>query len=216
MTAASLALRTVVPRALARPDRARHTDRIALVCACVVVDAVAAAVAILLLTMPHPAAPDIFMALALHGIALLPLSGLARERPSHRWLCVSAMLAVPCVGVAVAATALLTRGRGTVARAHRRVAVRRAGLTPAAIRRLGNALSPCDALESGDDEQRRAALMGLARRDDPEAIVLLRRAASGRDHDLALSAALVLDEIGERAEQRVERMDRDEVRRVAG
>jgi hypothetical protein len=58
--------------------------------------------------------------------------------------------------------------------------------------------------------------MGLARRDDPEAIVLLRRAASGRDHDLALSAALVLDEIGERAEQRVERMDRDEVRRVAG
>jgi len=216
MTAASLALRTVIPRALVRPDRVRHTDRIALVCACVVVDAVAAVAAILLLTTPLPSARDILVALALHGIAILPLSGLARERPSRRWLCVTAMLAVPCVGVAVAAAALLTRGRGTVATQRHRAAARRAELTPAAIRRLGNALSPCDALDSGDDEQRRAALMGLARRDDPEAIVLLRRATSGHDHDLALSAALVLDEIGERAEQRAERPDREEVRRVAG
>ena len=84
------------------------------------------------------------------------------------------------------------------------------------MQRLGGGLSPYDALDGGDEEQRRAALLALSRRGDPEAIALLRRAAAGRDPDLALSAALVLDEIGERAERRVERLDSAEVRRGAG
>ena len=58
-----------------------------------------------------------------------------------------------------------------------------------------------DALERGDDEQRRAALWALSRAGGPEAIALLRRTAAGRDPDLALSAALALDEIAERSEQ---------------
>jgi len=86
----------------------------------------------------------------------------------------------------------------------------------AAMQRLGTALSPCDALDRGDEEQRRAALSALSRREDPEAIALLRRTAAGRDPDLALPAALVLDEIGERAERHVNRLDPAEVRHEAG
>ena len=41
---------------------------------------------------------------------------------------------------------------------------------------------------------------------------MLRRAAAGRDPNLAISAALVLDEIGERAEREAGRLDPVEVR----
>jgi len=71
-------------------------------------------------------------------------------------------------------------------------------------------------LDCGDEDQRRAALWALSRREDPEAIALLRRAASGCDPDLALSAALVLDEISERAEHRVERLNLTEARHGVG
>jgi HEAT repeat protein len=87
----------------------------------------------------------------------------------------------------------------------RRKARRRPPLTVAAIQHLGDALSPCEALDCGDEEQRRAALSALSGRGDPEAIMLLRRAAASRDSDLALSAALVLDEISERVERRADR-----------
>jgi len=86
----------------------------------------------------------------------------------------------------------------------------------AAMKRLGGALSTCDALDGGDEEQRRAALSALSRRGDPEAIALLRRAAAGRDPDLAMSAALVLDEIGERAEGEADRLEPAEVRYGTG
>jgi hypothetical protein len=46
-------------------------------------------------------------------------------------------------------------------------------------------------------------------------MALLRRAAAGDDPDLALAAALVLDEMGERAEHRVRPLNPVEVRREA-
>ena len=76
-----------------------------------------------------------------------------------------------------------------------------------AIQRLGDALSPRDALDCGDEEQRRAALSALSRREDLEAITLLRRATAGSDPALAVSAALILDEVGERAERRMKPRD---------
>jgi HEAT repeat protein len=85
----------------------------------------------------------------------------------------------------------------------------------AVLERLGSALSPCDALGPGDEEQRRSALSELSRRSDPEAIAVLRWATAGRDPDLALSAALVLDVIRERAERRAQWMDLAEARRAA-
>jgi HEAT repeat protein len=89
----------------------------------------------------------------------------------------------------------------------RKPARRGVALTRAAIQQLVDALSPSDALDCGEEEQRRAALSALSRREDPEAIALLRRAAAGHDQDLALSAALILDDVGERAERRTDPRD---------
>jgi HEAT repeat protein len=82
--------------------------------------------------------------------------------------------------------------------------------------RMAGALSPSDALESDDEDQRREAFAALSRRGDPEAIVLLRRAAASRDPDVALSAALALDEIGERAERELRWSQPAEVRHGTG
>jgi len=159
---------------------------------CAAIDAMAGVV-LLLDTAPA--------ALVLHAMAALLLAGLLRALPSRRWLCAAALLAVPCAGAAVAVALLGTRGRGTAEIGLRRKPRRRPANRAAGTRRIEDDLSPCDALDCGDQELRRAALSALTRRSDPEAIALLRWAAGGRDADLALSCALSLDEIGERAER---------------
>ena len=183
----------------ASPDRGDRLRAFAAAGGCVAIDAVAAG--ILLRGTPLSPWLEGMAAAVLHAAAILVLSGLARDLPSRRWLCVAAVLAIPCVGTAVAAATLVARGRGAAARRRRRRARRRPELSMAAMSRLRDSLSPCDALDSGDDEQRRGAFSALSQRGDREAIALLRRAAAGRDPDLALSAALALDEIGERAER---------------
>ena len=186
----------------------------ALLAASVAIDAVAAGILLFGTSLPQPL--EGLSVVVSHGTAALLLSGLARARPSRRWLGVAAVVAVPLAGAAVAAAILVTRGRGPTAMARPRRARRRPALALTAVRRLGGALSPCEALLCGDEDQRRAALSALSRREDPEAIALLRRAAASPDPDLALSAALVLDEIGERAERRTRQLDRLEVRHGAG
>jgi len=208
---ASAAARMI--RVLAPSDRG-HLRGVALLVACAALDAVAAG--ILLIGTPLARPLELLAALVSHGAAVLLLSGLARERPSRRWLGVAAALAVPFAGAAVATAMFATRGRGSIVMERRRKARRRTPLTATAIERLGGALALCDALDGDDEEQRRDALWALSRRRDPEAIALLRRAAAGRDPDLALSAALVMDEIGERAEREADPLDRAEVRHGAG
>ncbi len=197
-------------RLIALPDLDDRPRVAALVAACAAMDVVAAGM-LLVGTSLAPWLEGLAVAVA-HGTAVLLLFSLPRERPGRRWLCVASALAVPGVGVAVVAAILATRGRGTLEMEHRRSARPRPVLTLAAMQRLGDALSPCDALDCGDEEQRRGALSALSRRGDPEAIALLRRAAAGRDPDLALSAALVLDEICERAEPQLDRLDPGMVR----
>ncbi len=201
-------------RVFAPSDRVGRPHVAALVAACAAVDAVAAG--ILLLGTPLPPSVAGPAAVVLHGTAVLFLIRLARARPSRGWLGGAAVLAVPCLGVAVATAILVTRGRGSAVTGRRPKARRRPALTMAAMQRLGGALTTCDALDCGDEEQRRAALSALSRREDSEAIALLRRAAAGHDPDLALSAALVLDEIGERAERQVDPLDLAEVRNGTG
>ena len=177
---------------------------------CTAADALAAG--ILLIGAHLPPLESLGLAV-LHGTAVLLLwEELAGVPPSRRFLCVAALLAVPFVGAAVALATLVTRGRGSTALDLGRGARRRGALTAAAIQHLADALSPWDALECGNEEERRAALIRLSRQRDPEAIALLRRAAAGRDPNLALSAALALDEIGERAEREAGRPDPVEVR----
>jgi HEAT repeat protein len=209
MIGAAPTMRVIGPSG--RGDRPREA---ALLAACAAFDAIAAG--ILLFGTPLPPLLKGVAAAVSHGAAVLLLSCSTREQPSRRWLSAAAVLAVPCVGLAVAFAIFFTRGRGPTAMGRRRKARWRPSLTTAVMQRLGTALSPCDALDCGDEEQRRAALSALSRREDPEAIALLRRTAAGRDPDLALPAALVLDEIGERAERHVNRLVPTEVRYEAG
>jgi hypothetical protein len=170
------------------------------IAASAVADAIAAS--ILLFGAPFPRDMAVPAAAVSRGIAVLCLFGLARARPSRRWLCIAAVLAVPFGGTAVAAAAIATRGRGASTTRRRRSVRRRPHLTLEDLKQLAGALPPCDALERGDAEHRRAALSALSRRGDAEAIAVLRWAAARCDSDVALSAALALDRIGERAERR--------------
>jgi hypothetical protein len=197
-------------RGMALSGRKGRLPRTSLIIACVAVDAVAAG--ILFFGTPPALSLVGLVAAVVHGIAAVVLCGAPDARPSRRWFGVAATLAVPVVGVAVAAAIFVTRGSGSIAMRRRKRARRRSVPTIAAMQRLVGALSPRDALDGGDEEQRRAALSALSGRDDPEAIALLRHAAASRDPDLALSAALVLDKIGERAERKVVRLDPVEAR----
>ena len=118
--------------------------------------------------------------------------------PSQRWLSASAVLVVPCLGVAVAAAVLFAHGCDTARLEMKRRPQRRPRAAPLTIEEL----APCDALLCDDDEQCRAAVDALARRADGEAIALLRWSMTRLDADRALDVALVLDEIRERAEHR--------------
>lgn len=189
--------------AVATPDRQGFAWACALIVACAAADAVAAAVLLLDTSLPSSLLGP--TAVAGHATAVLLTLGLARARPSRRWLFVAPVLAIPLVGVAVAAASCFTRGRGTIEMRRRQKARRSTTPTVAAIQRLVDALSPSDALDCGDEEHRRAALSALARRQDPDAIATLRRATAGGDPEVALSAALILDEVGKRTERRMDR-----------
>jgi hypothetical protein len=183
-----------------------------MVALCAAFDAVATA--ILLVRLPLPPSLQIVVLAVTRGTAVLLLACMARRRPSRQWFCVAAVTAVPFVGQAVAAATLLTRGRAWAATG-RRKARPRPGVTTAAMRRLGDSLSLCDALTGCDEEERHGALSELALRGDREAIAMLRWATAGPNPDLALSAALALDEIGKRAERPPGRRDVVEARREA-
>jgi hypothetical protein len=137
---------------------------------------------------------------ALH-LLVVSIIGFCAERPSDRLLCLAAAAAVPGAGPAVAAVVIATRGRGTAALALLPPIRTANALTPAAAERLGEDLSPCDALDGGNEDQRRAALAKLVRRADPEATALLRWVAGRPEPELAMAAALALDEIEARGER---------------
>jgi hypothetical protein len=177
----------------------------------------AAAATMLFTAAPHPDAAAAAIAACLHVAAALLLAGWPGRDDGRRLLGAASVLAVPCVGAAIAAAVLASRGDGHAALA--RDLGRPLGSTPArpAAPRCADLISSCDALLDGDDERRRAILADLARRADPQGIMLLRWAARGDDPDLALLAALALDEISERAEGRSPLRDTArKVRHVAG
>lgn len=195
MTAAARRLRAMEVRGAQRRPR-----WVPIVAVSATLDAIASG-----LLLQGAATPGEFPGLVfavLHVMAALSFCALLRTAASHRWACLTAVLTLPFLGTGIAAVVLGTRGRGAVRLEHRRAANRRRGLQAAAARRLGQQPSACDALVNGNQEERYAVLSALAGRADPEAIALLRWAAAGRDPDLALQAALVLDQVSELAERR--------------
>lgn len=145
----------------------------------------------------------VVVALSLHAGAVMLILA-SPVRPSRQWLSVSAAFFVPLVGFAVAMAAAMTTGHGQNLGRRRSRSHPRPAVALAEVHRLRDALPLWEAIASDDHDQQRSALMALSRRDDAEAIALLRRtAAAGADPDLALSAALALDEISERLERRM-------------
>ena len=61
--------------------------------------------------------------------------------------------------------------------------------------RLAAALPSCEALSAGTVEERRAIIATLVRRADADAVALLRWALGASDPDLAVDAALALEEL---------------------
>lgn len=158
---------------------------------------------------------ELASAAVLHALAALPVAALARRMGSRARFGMLAVLAIPCLGVGIAAASCATHGRDASGPMRRRP--HRAAPWPVAEawRRLGRAPALGDALVGEDPELRRAALLTLSRRQDPAAIALLRRAAWGPDPELALSAGIALDEVGERAERQERESQVAERRHVA-
>ena len=152
---------------------------------------------------PDHDAVTVAAALGLHAGAVLLALGPARAHPSRRWLSVTAAFFVPLAGVAVAMAASMTTGNVGSPRQRPLRSRPRPAAALAEVHRMREALPLWEALASDDHEQRRAALMALSRRNDAEAIALLRRTAAAAEPDLALSAALALDEVSERLERRM-------------
>jgi hypothetical protein len=193
-----MAFPIAVLRPLPRPKKEPRPRRVLLISLCAFLDSVAAIP--LLRNDSSPAA--IASAAALHVAASLLLAILPDPQPSRRWMSVAALLLIPGAGAFVVATLFLTRPRGLAEIQSRpKTPKRRAGAL-AAARELWRELTPCDALHGADEEQRLSALSALARRDDSEALLLLRRFTAAGDPELAMQAALALDQIYERAERR--------------
>jgi len=70
-------------------------------------------------------------------------------------------------------------------------------------RRLVSCPPPCEAIVSGDIDSRRAAIARLADRANADDIAILRWARTQADPDVAVEAALALEDIGERFDQRI-------------
>jgi hypothetical protein len=105
---------------------------------------------------------------------------------------------LPLIGMAIALLTIKTRGRGTLVQNADVVAAETELQLPtlADIHRLTHALPACEALLSGTPDERSATVAMLARYPDAAAISLLRRAVARGESDVAVEAALTLEDLG--------------------
>lgn len=141
------------------------------------------------------------MLVASHAVAIVAAGFPAGASRSQRALLAAFTLALPLVGTAVAVLAIRTRGRGDIAQPVDVPADPDAELdlpSVADVHRLTDALPVCEALLSGSPDERSATVAMLARHPDADAIALLRRAVARGDSDVAVEAALTLEDLGAR------------------
>src|SRR5262245_57572802 len=136
----------------------------------------------------------LFAAAGLHLAALLPIALMRTLSPSERVLALSFVFALPIFGALLAVLAL-EHGEGELA-SDLAQAPPIAGDAPAVdFGRLAAALPSCEALMAGTVEERRAIIATLVRRGDVDAVALLRWALGASDPDLAVDAALAVEEV---------------------
>lgn len=152
-----------------------------------------AAVALVVLRPLHGGA---LIAGGLHVVAVIPILVWGSLANSERWLGAAFAFAIPIAGAPLAAIALGTTGRGEVVEADPDAAAPEVEpLRAEELRRLGEALPCCEALLTGSIDERRAIIATLTRRADADAVALLRWALGAADPDLAVEAALALEEM---------------------
>jgi hypothetical protein len=131
-----------------------------------------------------------------HAAALLPILFLRGVSSSERSLALSFVFALPIFGALMAVLALEHgEGEGTL--------ISDLALAPPVapepiagdFGRLAVALPSCEALMAGTAEERRAIIATLVRRGDADSVALLRWALGASDPDLAVDAALALEEM---------------------
>ncbi|MFL5305224.1 MAG: hypothetical protein ACJ8F1_08425 [Polyangia bacterium] len=160
-----------------------------------------AAVALVVLRPLHGGA---LVAGGLHVVAMIPILVWRSLTNSERWLGASFSFAIPVAGAPLAAIALGTAGRGEVVEADPDAAAPEIEpLRAEELRRLGEALPCCEALLTGSIDERRAIIATLTRRADADAVALLRWALGAADPDLAVEAALALEEMTASFETRI-------------
>src|SRR5204862_2662649 len=136
----------------------------------------------------------LWLALVCHLIALLPIVLLRALSPSETTLALAFVTALPVVGALLAVLAL-EHGDGDLASDLALSALPAPETAGADFGRLAVALPSCEALSAGTVEERRAIIATLVRRGDAESVALLRWALGASDPDLAVDAALALEEM---------------------
>jgi len=134
------------------------------------------------------------VAAACHLAALLPIVLMRGLGSSERTLALSLVLALPLAGPLMAVLAL-EHGEGDLTMDMLQAPAAAGEGAGADFARLAAALPSCEALTAGTPEERRAIIATLVRHGDAEAVALLRWALGASDPDLAVDAALALEEM---------------------
>jgi hypothetical protein len=132
---------------------------------------------------------------AWHVFAVLAAGLASRNSRSQRALAASLVLALPVLGAVLAIVTLGTTRRGEVGEVPAREAPDPWTVTVTAVNRITDGLSVWEALMSGSAAERSATVAMLARRADPASIALLRRAVAVGSADVAVDAAMALEDL---------------------
>jgi hypothetical protein len=130
----------------------------------------------------------------LHMAALLPIARARALSASERELALAFVFALPVFGALLAVLAL-EHGNGDLISDLAQAPAPPADAPGGDFGRLAAALPSCEALMAGTVEERRAIIATLVRRGDADAVALLRWALGASDPDLAVDAALALEEM---------------------
>jgi hypothetical protein len=158
------------------------------------------ALALAVVVLGAGAAASRLAALTLHLLAFGAAGFPSRVGRSQRTLMAALTLTLPVLGALVALVAFATRGRGEIGQVPAREAPEPRTLTVADVRRLTDALSASESLMCGTLDERSATVGMLVRHPDAAAIALLRRAVAAGDADVAVEAALALEDLGAQLE----------------
>lgn len=155
----------------------------------------------LLLLGAQPHAWALLPSGVLHITAAFVVLRLPGAEPTRRLLAAAMMFTLPLIGIAMAVLVVRLRGRGGRELLARDEPVQRSESGAELARRLTTGGPACESLLA-DAETRRAAVASLQRDADARAITLLRWALAHPDADLALEAALALEDLSARYAER--------------